>query len=135
MDVGNNIDVPADYVTVLEAIKHDVRTARRQALRVVNTGLLELYWRIGRTIVDRQASAGWGARVIKRLSDDLRREFPDMTGLSPRNLQYMTTLASSWPQLGGFAQQAVAQMPWGHVTVLRDKLTVSLSTPKRATSD
>ena len=45
-----------------------------------------------------------------------------MTGLSPRNLQYMTTLASSWPQTSAFAQQAAAQMPWGHLMVLMDKV-------------
>ena len=72
VDVGNDIDVPADYLTVLEAIKDDVRTARRRALRVVNTELLELYWRIGRTILDRQVTDGWGAKVISRLSEDLR---------------------------------------------------------------
>ena len=121
--MGKDIDIPADYITVLEAIKDDVRTARRRTLRVVNTELLELYWRIGRTILDRQATDGWGSKVIQRLSHDLRREFADMTGLSPRNLQYMTTLASSWPQPGAFAQQAAAQMPWGHLMVLLDKLS------------
>jgi len=44
VDVGNNIDVPADYLTVLEAIKHDVRTARRRARRVVNTELSNLHY-------------------------------------------------------------------------------------------
>jgi predicted nuclease of restriction endonuclease-like (RecB) superfamily len=59
--------------------------------------------------------------VIKRLSSDLRGEFPELKGLSPRNIQYMTTFAGAW-QDGPIAQQAVAQLPWGHVTVLLDKL-------------
>ena len=120
--MGNDIDVPADYITVLEAIKDDVRTARRQALRVVNTELLELYWRIGRTILDRQGTDGWGAKVISRLSTDLRGEFPDMTGLSRSNLHYMRAFAEAWPEIA-FVQQAVGQMPWGHVTVLLNKLS------------
>jgi hypothetical protein len=35
--------------------------------------------------------------VIKRLANDLRREFPDMKGLSPTNLQYMRAFAAAWP--------------------------------------
>jgi hypothetical protein len=31
--------------------------------------------------------------VIERLAADLRREFPDMKGLSPRNLRYMRDFA------------------------------------------
>lgn len=56
--------------------------------------------------------------MIERLSSDLRREFPNMTGLSPRNLHYMRKFASEMPE--AIVQQAVAQLPWGHVTVLLD---------------
>lgn len=48
--------------------------------------MILLYWQIGRDILQRQAQEGWGANVIDRLAVDLRRAFPDMTGLSPRNL-------------------------------------------------
>ena len=42
---------------------------------------------MGREILLRQEQEGWGARVIDRLAADLRREFPDMKGLSARNLK------------------------------------------------
>jgi predicted nuclease of restriction endonuclease-like (RecB) superfamily len=122
VDMAHRLDVPADYLTVLEATKDDVRTARHRAVRVVNTELLELYWRIGRTILDRQSAEGWGAKVIERLSADLRREFPDMTGLSASNVKYMRQMAAAWPKGPLIGQQAVGQLPWGHVTVLLDKL-------------
>jgi predicted nuclease of restriction endonuclease-like (RecB) superfamily len=51
----------------------------------------------------------------------LRAEFPEMKGFSARNIQYMTTFARAW-QAGPIAQQPVAQLPWGHITVLLDKL-------------
>lgn len=44
-----------------------------------------------------------------------------MRGLSQRNLVYLRTFAAAFP--GGVAQQPVARLPWGHVTVLLDKLT------------
>jgi predicted nuclease of restriction endonuclease-like (RecB) superfamily len=56
---------------------------------------------------------GWGARVIDRLADDLRRDFPEMSGLSARNLKYMRAFAEAHtdPEV---VQQVVAQLPWGH---------------------
>jgi predicted nuclease of restriction endonuclease-like (RecB) superfamily len=122
VDVGNDIDNPPDYLSVLETIKDDVRASRHRAVRVVNSELLALYWRIGRTVLDRQASEGWGAKVIERLSVDLRREFPDMTGLSASNVKYMRRMAAASPKGLLIGQQPVDQLAWGHVTVLLDKL-------------
>jgi predicted nuclease of restriction endonuclease-like (RecB) superfamily len=48
---------------------------------------------------------------------DLRRDFPDMTGLSARNLKYMRAFAEAHPDRA-FVQQVVARLPWGHVVRL-----------------
>jgi predicted nuclease of restriction endonuclease-like (RecB) superfamily len=111
---------PAGYSDLLARLKAEVRAAQLRAHRVVNTELLGLYWAIGKAILDRQSAEGWGTRVIGRLADDLRAEFPEMRGFSGRNLRYMAAAARAWPDPIG--QQAVAQLPWGHVTVLVDRL-------------
>ncbi len=59
--------------------------------------MIETYWTIDRDIVVQQQEQGWGARVIERLSADLRTAHPGTKGLSPRSLEYMTTLATRWP--------------------------------------
>jgi predicted nuclease of restriction endonuclease-like (RecB) superfamily len=112
--------VPVGYGELLELVKGEVQAARVQAARVVNTELVVLYWRIGTLIRQRRAEQGWGTKVVERLAADLRSEFPGMRGFSPRNLVYMQTFAGAVE--GPVAQQAVAQLPWGHVTVLLDKL-------------
>jgi predicted nuclease of restriction endonuclease-like (RecB) superfamily len=114
--------VPDDYAATLENLKRQVHDARYQAQRRVNTELLMLWWRIGRTILDRQQEQGWGARVLDRLASDLRAEFPSMKGFSRRNLTYMQTFARAWPDADAIGQQPVAQLPWGHVTLILDKL-------------
>ena len=78
-------------------------------------------------ILDRQERHGWGGKVIDRLAVDLRMEFPGVRGFSNRNLQYMQTLEEAYPE-PEFAQQAVAQIPWGHITLLLDKITDELRT-------
>ena len=81
--------LPADYRDLLAALKARIGEARLRAAVSVNRELMLLYWEIGRDILARQAQEGWGTAVIERLAADLRRDFPDMTGLSPRNLKYM----------------------------------------------
>jgi predicted nuclease of restriction endonuclease-like (RecB) superfamily len=102
-------------------LKLRIRTARLQAALAVNQELILLYWGIGREILERQAHEGWGSRVIDRLSADLRRDFPDMTGLSARNLKYMRAFAEAHPD-HAFVQQVVARLPWGHVVRLLENV-------------
>jgi len=116
------VAVPEGYPQLLEQLKTQVRQARIRASRVVNTELLTLYWDLGRAILDRQETEGWGTKVIDRLAVDLRAAFPEMRGLSRSNLKYMRQMASTWPRTA-IGQQAVGQLPWGHLTVLLDRLT------------
>jgi len=116
------VAVPEGYPQLLEQLKTQIRQARIRASRVVNTELLTLYWDLGRAILDRQETEGWGTKVIDRLAVDLRAAFPEMRGLSRSNLKYMRQMASTWPRTA-IGQQAVGQLPWGHLTVLLDRLT------------
>ncbi|WP_306477942.1 YhcG family protein [Methyloversatilis sp.] len=112
---------PAGYADWLADLKGRIHTAQQRATLAVNRELVLLYWQIGRDILARQASQGWGAKVIERLALDLRAAFPDMKGFSPRNLKYMRAFAEAWPDCE-FVQQAAAQLPWGHNLVLLDRL-------------
>jgi predicted nuclease of restriction endonuclease-like (RecB) superfamily len=115
-----------DYASLLTELKERIRTARLRAAVAVNEELILLYWSIGRDILDRQTAAGWGARVIDRLAADLRRDFPEMTGLSPRNLKYMRAFAAAFPERE-IVQQVVARLPWGHAI----KLIESVKSPEQ----
>ncbi|MEN6519231.1 MAG: PDDEXK nuclease domain-containing protein [Methanospirillum sp.] len=111
----------SDYTALLADLKSRVRSAQVRAATSANRELILLYWEIGRTILAAQEREGWGAKVVDRLAADLRREFPEMRGFSPRNLKYMRRLAEAWPDRA-IVQQAVAQIPWGHNCILLDKL-------------
>ena len=88
------------YASLLSQLKERIRSARLKAAVAVNRELILLYWGIGREILARQNVEGWGSRVIDRLAADLRRDFPEMTGLSPRNLKYMRAFAEAFPNEG-----------------------------------
>ncbi len=117
-----NLALPDDYASVLTGLKQRVRESRYRAQRLINTELIRLNWQIGRVLVEHTDRARWGDKVIERLAVDLRSEFAGVTGLSARNLKYMRSFARAWPGLDEIGQQSVAQLPWGHITVLLDKI-------------
>ena len=137
-----------DYPAFLAALKARILDARITAARAINHELVLLYWDIGRGIVEKQQTAGWGDAVVERLAADLRTEFPDMRGFSIPNLWRMKQLylvhtsteflAQAAREIGpspegtapaNFLSQRVREMvaavPWGHHANMLAKLTDS----------
>lgn len=110
-----------NYDDFFRNLKERIRSAQIKAALAVNQELVLLYWQIGQEILQRQQEAGWGAKVIDRLAQDLKIEFPEMTGFSPRNLKYMRAFAESYPDQA-FVHQLGAQIPWKHNCVILDKV-------------
>lgn len=119
--MGNVSTTFEGYTDWLSDLKSRIQNARMRAALAVNAELVRLYWEIGHDIIARQKLQGWGAKVIERLADDLRREFPDMKGFSPRNLKYMRAFAEAWPD-EAFVQEPLAQITWYHHVTLLDKV-------------
>lgn len=115
------INSDKEYATWLTELKQRVREAQTRAAVRVNYELVLLYWRIGKDILDRQDRQGWGTKVINRLSEDLRKEFPEMKGFSPSNLGSMLAFARAWPD-EAILQQLVGKLPWGHNVAILNKL-------------
>jgi predicted nuclease of restriction endonuclease-like (RecB) superfamily len=119
--------LPKGYAEFLGQLKERIRSAQLRASLAVNRELVLRYWEIGRDILTRQEHEGWRAKVIDRLAADLRRAYPDMTGLSPRNLKYMRAFAEDWPD-EAIVQAPLAQITWYHNIALLEKLSAE---PKR----
>jgi predicted nuclease of restriction endonuclease-like (RecB) superfamily len=113
--------LPADYGQWLASLKQRIQGARQRALLASNKEQIRLYHDIGREILSRQSRRGWGAKVIDRLSADLRATFPDMKGLSTSNLKYMRFFALECPERL-IGQQTADQLPWFHIVILITKL-------------
>ena len=136
---------PPGYPGFLAEVKGWIRTARVKATLSANRELIGLYWHMGRGIVERQRSEGWGRSVVERLSSDLRSEFPGNAGFSAVNIWRMRAFYLAYaagtpsgrrgnrkaphPILSQAAQElsrdlpdALAAIPWFHNVVLVEKL-------------
>lgn len=107
----------AGYEDFLRDLKARIRSAQIKAALSVNRELIGLYREIGKAIVEQQERQGWGKAVVEKLSKDLRREFPDMTGFSARNLWDMRRFYEAYRDQQNL-RQLVAEIPWGHNLVL-----------------
>ena len=119
--MNDSLPSTPSYAALLKSIKERIQTAQVRAAVAVNQELVLLYWGIGREILSRQAQEGWGKNVIPRLSRDLASEFPEMKGLSPRNLGYMKAFAEAWPD-EPILQQPAAKLPWFHNCIILDRI-------------
>lgn len=108
--------ITPDYHDFISQIKHNIAQARNRAVRSVNSELIRLYFSIGQQIVEKQKSSDWGTDLIGQIESDLKKEFPDMTGFSRRNLNYMRNLYIFFGE-DTKVQQLVAQIPWGHTRI------------------
>ncbi len=96
-----------NYGDIISRLKEKIKQARLQAAVIVNKQLIDLFWEIGNTILQQQKKEGWGTKIIDRLAADLKSEFPDMKGLSARNIKYMRAFAEAYPNFV-IVQPAVA---------------------------
>lgn len=112
---------PDNYDDFFRNLKERIRSAQVKAALAVNQELVLLYWQIGQDILQRQQEEGWGTKVVDRLAQDLKMEFPEMTGFSPRNLKYMRAFAEAYPA-EAIVHQLGAQIPWKHNCTILDKL-------------
>jgi len=116
------------YATFISDLKAQIKTAQIKAHLAVNRELILLYFKIGKSILAKQKKEGWGAKIVDKISRDLTKAFPTMTGLSSRNLELMRQFAFTYKNI--IPKQAVSELdlspifliPWGHNICLMQKL-------------
>jgi predicted nuclease of restriction endonuclease-like (RecB) superfamily len=131
-----------EYSAFIRNLKNRIKSAQIKAAVSVNRTLLELYWELAEKIVEKQKNSRWGDGLITQMSKDLQEEFPDMKGLSKRNLELMRQWYLFWNEIDALGQQdvaqrkknqqavdqiaiakqLVAQIPWGHNLLIISKI-------------
>jgi len=98
-----------DYNIFSIEIKKDIQSYQQRAVNIVNTQMTILYYKIGQMIDTKQLKQGWGTKVIKRLSIDIKNELPQIKGFSERNITRMLKFYKEYKILSTIVPQHVAQ--------------------------
>jgi isocitrate dehydrogenase kinase/phosphatase len=88
-----------EYISFLTEVKERIRDSQYKALKSVNKELIQLYWDIGRMIVEKQQHLGWGKSVVEQFSKDIRKEYPGIQGIYPLSEVLLVVLNSFISQL------------------------------------
>lgn len=117
----SSLGLPNWYSDLFDGVKELISNSRRQVMWTANIQMSMMYHNIGKLILARQDAEGWGAKIVDRLSADLKKAFPEQKGFSPRNLKYMRKFAEIWPD-AEIVQRSVAQLSWRHNITLMEKV-------------
>lgn len=112
----------SEFSEWIKNIKREIRSAQIKTAVKVNSGLLHLYWNLGKEITERQKTSNWGDGFLKELSRELITEFPNMKGFSYTNIRYIRQWYLFYNQNHTICQQVVGKLgeeiffsvPWGH---------------------
>ncbi len=108
------------YINFLEEIKEKIYQSQYKALKAVNTELINLYWELGKSIIEKQKQYGWGKSVVENLAKDLQKEFPGTRGYSSSNLWRMKGFYQEYYENEKLAP-LVREIGWSHNLVILEK--------------
>jgi len=100
------------YIDFIKGLKEKIALAKNRTILSVNRAMIELYFEIGKNIVQKQESLGWGKSVVDQMAKDLQSEFGKKSGYSMQNLWYMRQFYLTY-QDNLNLQQLVGDLPWG----------------------
>lgn len=66
-----------------------IRQSQANAVRAVNTELINLYWQVGEYISRQVAAATWGEKTVDELAEYISNRHPDIKGFNRRGIYRM----------------------------------------------
>ncbi len=109
-----------DFNSFVKEIKHKILSSQYEALKAVNKELIQLYWDIGKNIVEKQQQFGWGKSILQSLAKELQKEFVGIRGFSERNLWNMRLFYTEY-QHDKKMQTLSAEIGWSHNVLVFQK--------------
>ena len=81
----------------VHAVGSEIEQAQVRLITAANAQMLFHYWKMGNYILYHQHLHGWGGKIIKKLAQAIRFNYPEKKGYSERNLTYMCQFARLYP--------------------------------------
>lgn len=109
-----------EYEPLVDEIKGLIHQKQYQALKLLNTETINLYWEIGEEIYRQQEEKGWGKSIVQILSKELQKEFPGAKGYSAANLWRMRNFYLTYCNSEKLAP-LVREISWSNNIIIMEK--------------
>ena len=94
-----------------------IRAARQHAAQVVNTEVIDLYWRIGQYLHHKIEADGWAKGTVVQLAAYVAQREPGRRGFSSQNLWRMRQFFEAYPDATKLSP-LVRVLPWTHNLII-----------------
>lgn len=95
-NINHNID-KRNFDAFVHAVGSEIEQAQVRLITAANAQMLFHYWKMGNYILHQQNLYGWGGKIINKLAQAIRFNYPEKKGYSVRNLSYMCQFAKAYP--------------------------------------
>lgn len=97
------------FIDIIQLIKE----SRNNAIKAVNSELINLYWNIGEYINKKVEQSDWGKSVVKELADFIQTNEPEIKGFSDKNLWRMKQFYETYKDFPKLSP-LVREISWSH---------------------
>lgn len=90
-----------------------IKQSRTNAIKAVNTELINLYWLVGEYLFNRLERAEWGESVVVELSKYIQQNEPELKGFSDKNLWRMKQFYETYKNAPHLST-LLREISWSH---------------------
>ena len=90
-----------------------IETRRNNAYKKVNEELISLYWDFGKYISEKVNDSNWGDKIVDKLVEFMKREYPTMKGFTRRGIYRMKQFYETYKD-NEFVSTLLTQISWSN---------------------
>ena len=107
MSLGNSLELNFSEVVNM------IETRRNNAYKKVNEELISLYWDFGKYISEKVNDSNWGDKIVDKLVEFMKREYPTMRGFNRAGIYRMKQFYETYKD-NEIVAPLVRQISWTH---------------------
>ena len=94
-----------------------IETRRNNAYRKVNEELIGLYWDFGKYISEKVKDSNWGDKIVDKLEEFMKREYPTMKGFTRRGIYRMKQFYETYKD-NEIVSTLLTQISWSNNVII-----------------
>ena len=94
-----------------------IETRRNNAYRKINEELIGLYWDFGKYISEKVNDSNWGDKIVDKLEEFMKREYPTMKGFTRRGIYRMKQFYETYKD-NEIVSTLLTQISWSNNVII-----------------